>query len=78
MLQRPRCGIIATGGNAASLAAMETRAVDATSLGVPTVFEARKLGYRAFLNLSDLAIPFLQGGIGATKQVLAERLPKGP
>src|SRR5579884_2510105 len=62
-----------TGGLAESLAALETGAVDGASLSVPGVFEARKRGFRELINVTDLGIPFMNSGVGATRRLLAER-----
>ncbi len=62
-----------TGGLAESLAGIETGTLDAASISVPVVFEARKRGYHELLSLAAMRIPFLIGAIGATKAVLAER-----
>jgi NitT/TauT family transport system substrate-binding protein len=62
-----------TGGLAESLAGIETGTLDAASISVPVVFEARRRGYRELLSVAAMRIPFLIGGIGATKSVLAER-----
>jgi len=62
-----------TGGIAESLAALDAGAVDGASLSVPGLFEARKRGYRELINVTDLGIPFMNSGIGATRRLLAER-----
>ena len=62
-----------TGGQAEALAALQIGAVDGISVSPPIVFEARKLGYRELLSAPELGIPFLSGGIGATRRLLAER-----
>ena len=62
-----------TGGLAESLAGIETGTLDAASISVPVVFEARRRGYRELLSVAAMRLPFLIGAIGATKSVLAER-----
>jgi NitT/TauT family transport system substrate-binding protein len=62
-----------TGGMAESLAALEAGAVDGAAVNVPTVFEARKRGYRELVSTADLGILFLSSAVGATKQFLAAR-----
>jgi NitT/TauT family transport system substrate-binding protein len=62
-----------TGGLAESLAGIETGTLEAASISVPVVFEARKRGYRELISIAALRIPFLIGAIGATRNVLAER-----
>lgn len=65
--------IRATGGNAESLAALETGTADAATFGVPVVFDAEKRGFRSIVDIAGLKIPFLQGGVGATRQLLDGR-----
>jgi ABC-type nitrate/sulfonate/bicarbonate transport system substrate-binding protein len=65
--------IRATGGLAESLAAMETGAIDAATLGMPIAFEAHKRGYRELLNITNLRIPYLGSSIGSTKRVIADQ-----
>jgi ABC-type nitrate/sulfonate/bicarbonate transport system substrate-binding protein len=62
-----------TGGLAESLAGIETGTLDAASISVPVVFEARRRGYRELISVAAMRIPFLIGAIGATKGVLADR-----
>jgi NitT/TauT family transport system substrate-binding protein len=65
--------ILATGGPAESLAAMESGVVAGASLGMPALLEARKRGYRELLDVTRLGIPFMGAAVGATKRLLAER-----
>ncbi|HLH22221.1 MAG TPA: ABC transporter substrate-binding protein [Chloroflexota bacterium] len=65
--------ILATGGPAESLAAMESGVVAGASLGMPALLEARKRGYREVLDVTRLGIPFMGAAVGATKRLLAER-----
>jgi len=62
-----------TGGLAESLAGIESVTLEAASISVPVVFEARRRGYRELLSVAAMRIPFLIGAIGATKSVLADR-----
>jgi ABC-type nitrate/sulfonate/bicarbonate transport system substrate-binding protein len=62
-----------TGGLAESMAGLETGAIDGASMSVPMVFEARKRGYRELINVTALAIPFVNAAVGATRKTLAER-----
>src|SRR5581483_4714252 len=62
-----------TGGLAESMAGIETGTLDGASLSVPVLFEARKREHRELLNVAQMRIPFLIGGVGTTKKVLAER-----
>ncbi len=65
--------IRATGGQAETLAAMETGIVAGASISPPVVFEARKRGLRELIDVHQLQIPFLNASIGATRKVLTER-----
>jgi NitT/TauT family transport system substrate-binding protein len=65
--------IRATGGQAETLAAVETGVVDAAAVSPPVVFEARKRGLRDLINVAQMQIPFLNSSIGATRKVLTER-----
>ncbi|HLH22995.1 MAG TPA: ABC transporter substrate-binding protein [Chloroflexota bacterium] len=62
-----------TGGMGESLAALDTGVVAGVSLGAPASFEARKRGYRALVDVSQLGIPFMGASVGATRRTLAER-----
>jgi NitT/TauT family transport system substrate-binding protein len=62
-----------TGGNAESLAALETGTVTAASLSVPAVFEAHKRGFRTLIDVTAMRIPFGNGNYGATKATLDRR-----
>jgi NitT/TauT family transport system substrate-binding protein len=62
-----------TGGLAESLAGMETGAIDAASLNVPAVFEARNRGFNEVINVTDMKIPFLSAAVGATRKTPAEK-----
>ncbi|HLH26196.1 MAG TPA: ABC transporter substrate-binding protein [Chloroflexota bacterium] len=62
-----------TGGLAESLAALETGAIDAASLNVPAVFEARKRGFPELINVTEMSIPFLSAAVGATRKTLAAK-----
>ncbi len=62
-----------TGGMGESLAALDAGVVAGVSLGAPASFEARKRGYRALIDVSQLGIPFMGASVGAPKRVLAER-----
>jgi NitT/TauT family transport system substrate-binding protein len=62
-----------SGPNAASLAALETGLIDGALLGMPTAFEAAKRGYSVPLNLGDLDVRFLNGGVGVTRRTINER-----
>jgi ABC-type nitrate/sulfonate/bicarbonate transport system substrate-binding protein len=64
-----------TGGNAESLAALETGGVAAASVSVPVVFEAHKRGFPTVIDVTQMRIPFTNGGIGATKRTLDQRQP---
>jgi ABC-type nitrate/sulfonate/bicarbonate transport system substrate-binding protein len=59
------------GGIAESLAALEAGAVDGAAVSVPTLFEARKRGYRELASTADMGIPFLGNSAGATRASLA-------
>src|SRR5205085_10128039 len=50
-----------TGGLAESLAGIESGTLDAASISVPVVFEARRRGYRELLSVAAMRIPFLIG-----------------
>jgi NitT/TauT family transport system substrate-binding protein len=65
--------ILATGGPAESLAAMETGVVAGASIGMPALLEARQRGYRELIDVTRLGIPFMGAAVGATKRLLAER-----
>jgi NitT/TauT family transport system substrate-binding protein len=62
-----------TGGPTETVAAMEVGVVDGGLLTVPQIFEAQQRGYHKLLSIVDFRIPYLQGGIGATKRTLAEQ-----
>ncbi|HEY7064723.1 MAG TPA: ABC transporter substrate-binding protein [Chloroflexota bacterium] len=62
-----------TGGMGESLAALDAGVVAGVSLGAPASFEARKRGYRALIDVSQLGIPFMGASVGAPRRVLAER-----
>jgi NitT/TauT family transport system substrate-binding protein len=62
-----------TGGLAESLAALETGAIDAASLNVPAVFEARKRGFTELIDVTKMGIPFLSSAVGATRKTLTEK-----
>ena len=59
------------GGIAESLAALEAGAVEGAAVSVPTLFEARKRGYRELVSTVELGIPFLGNSAGATRSYLA-------
>ena len=59
------------GGIAESLAALEAGAVEGAAVSVPTLFEARKRGYRELASTADMGIPFLGNSAGATRAYLA-------
>src|SRR5262249_47756329 len=62
-----------TGGYAESMAAMEAGVLDGASLSVELAVEARQRGYHELMDLATLGIPFVTGGIGATRQLANER-----
>jgi len=62
-----------TGGNAESLAALQTGTVAAASISVPAVFEAHRRGYPTLIDVTAMRIPFTNGSVGATKNTLTQR-----
>jgi ABC-type nitrate/sulfonate/bicarbonate transport system substrate-binding protein len=62
-----------TGGNAESLAALDTGTVAAASLSVPAVFEAHRRGYPTLINVTAMRIPFANGTVGATRTTIDRR-----
>jgi NitT/TauT family transport system substrate-binding protein len=59
------------GGIGESFAALETGAVDGAALSVPTLFEARKRGYRELVSTADLGVPFMGNSAGSSRAYLA-------
>ncbi|HEY7060800.1 MAG TPA: ABC transporter substrate-binding protein [Chloroflexota bacterium] len=65
--------ILATGGPAESLAAMESGVVAGASIGMPALLEARQRGYPELIDVTRLGIPFMGAAVGASRHLLAER-----
>lgn len=64
--------IVAVGGQAERLAAMETGAVVGTVVSVPETVEAKEVGFVELLDMSTLQVPFQHTGIATTKSYIAE------
>ena len=64
--------ILAIGKQGARLAAMETGEIGGTILSPPTSIIAQQKGYREFVKLSSLNLPYQHTGLVSTKQYLEE------
>ncbi|MFQ5855957.1 MAG: ABC transporter substrate-binding protein [Anaerolineae bacterium] len=62
--------VLAVGGQAERVAAMETGAVVGTVVSVPETVEAKELGFVELLDMSTLGIPFQHTGIATTRSYI--------
>jgi NitT/TauT family transport system substrate-binding protein len=64
--------ILAVGGQAERLAAMETGAVAGTVVSVPESVEAKEMGYQVLLDMSKLGTPYQHTGIATSKSFIKD------
>lgn len=62
--------VLAVGGNAARLAAMETGEIAGTVVSIPSTVEARDLGYWTLVKMSDLNTPYAHLGVVTRREFI--------